>query len=54
MTDRVELRRGEVTISVVPGDVEWFTAAGFAEAMKPAVKPEATARKRRTAKAGGE
>lgn len=51
MTDRVTLTAGEVTVRVIPGDVEWFKALGYVE---PAPAPKAPARKRRTAKAGGE
>lgn len=51
MTDRVFMTRGTASVRVVREDVERFKAMGYVE---PAPAPKAPARKRRTAKAGGE
>jgi hypothetical protein len=51
MTDRVFMARGTASVRVVREDVGRFKAMGYSE---PAPAPKSPARKRRTAKAGGE
>lgn len=51
MTDRVFMSRGDAGVRVVQDDVERFKAMGYSE---PSTAPKEPARRRRSAKAGGE